>query len=159
MSNAARRDAPPGSYVRHHASRGLAAIVAWASRLGRLNESCFSGACHPYRRADHRGREYLSKEQRRRPAGPAPDGSLLQTPGEHNRRRGRGFGTETRSARTSRMDTIPTNLDLTPTQRAALGRAALEWVLGWFAQATTERRLYPQVTAAGLEQTLGDAFP
>src|SRR4051812_9934331 len=66
---------------------------------------------------------------------------------------------ETGSARTSRMDTMATDLDLTPAQREAVGRAALEWVLGWFAQATTERRLYPQVTALGLEQTLRGAFP
>ena len=53
---------------------------------------------------------------------------------------------------------MTTELDLTPEQREAVGRAALDWVLRWF-DGTTERRLYPDVTAEGLERTLRGAFP
>ena len=53
---------------------------------------------------------------------------------------------------------MTTELDLTPEQRETVGRAALDWVLRWFDR-TTERRLYPDVTAEGLEGTLRGAFP
>ena len=53
---------------------------------------------------------------------------------------------------------MTTELDLTPEQRETVGRAALDWVLRWFDR-TTERRLYPDVTAKGLEGTLRGAFP
>src|SRR5918995_5294931 len=36
MSNAARRDAPPGNYVTHHVSRGLATLTS-GERLGDLS--------------------------------------------------------------------------------------------------------------------------
>ena len=51
-----------------------------------------------------------------------------------------------------------TNLDLTPSQREVLGRAALEWVLHWFDR-STDRHVYPEVTAESLEQALRSALP
>jgi len=53
---------------------------------------------------------------------------------------------------------MDTDLDLTPDQRDALGRAALEWVQRWFAR-DDERPLYPQVTAAGLDEALRRPLP
>jgi aromatic-L-amino-acid/L-tryptophan decarboxylase len=53
---------------------------------------------------------------------------------------------------------MTTDLDFTPAQREALGRAALEWVLRWFDR-TAERPLYPTVTAPGLEHALRGDFP
>jgi len=49
-------------------------------------------------------------------------------------------------------------LDLTPDQREQLGRAALDWVLDWFARTGT-RRLYPHVSADQLEQAFAERVP
>ena len=51
----------------------------------------------------------------------------------------------------------PTSI-LTPSQREAVGRAALEWVLRWFDR-STERRLYPAVTAEAVAHALGAGLP
>ena len=48
--------------------------------------------------------------------------------------------------------------DLTASEREALGRAALDWVLRWF-DCSGERRLYPVVTAERLVELLGGALP
>lgn len=50
------------------------------------------------------------------------------------------------------------SFDLTPEERAALGRAALEWVLAWFND-TGERPLYPSMTAAELERAAASPIP
>ncbi len=50
------------------------------------------------------------------------------------------------------------DLDLTASEREALGRAALDWVLQWFDR-SGERRLYPEVTAERLVEVLGGALP
>ena len=49
-------------------------------------------------------------------------------------------------------------LDLTPAARAALGRAALDWVLDYFA-AQSDLRIYPAVSAADLTAALEAALP
>jgi aromatic-L-amino-acid/L-tryptophan decarboxylase len=48
--------------------------------------------------------------------------------------------------------------DLTPDQREQLGRAALDWVLDWFAK-TGSRRLYPDVTAESLDRAVAEPLP
>jgi len=51
-----------------------------------------------------------------------------------------------------------TDLDLTASDRQALGRAALDWVLRWFDR-SADRPLYPAVTADGVTRMLGAALP
>ena len=49
-------------------------------------------------------------------------------------------------------------LDWTPDRREQLGREALAWVLEWFST-IGERRLYPDTSAAALEQRLASPLP
>jgi aromatic-L-amino-acid/L-tryptophan decarboxylase len=50
------------------------------------------------------------------------------------------------------------DLELPAAEREELGRAALEWVLAWFAQ-TGARRLYPDVRAVDLQSMLAESLP
>jgi aromatic-L-amino-acid decarboxylase len=58
----------------------------------------------------------------------------------------------------SRTSQPPDPLESTSDDRAQLGQAALEWVLRWFDE-TGGRRLYPDVSAAALEQSLSGPLP
>lgn len=50
------------------------------------------------------------------------------------------------------------DFDWTPAQREQFGRAALDWVLAWFSE-SGERRLYPAVGAASLDERLSAPLP
>lgn len=56
------------------------------------------------------------------------------------------------------MSEAPDTFELTADRREQLGRAALEWVLTWFAE-TGERRLYPDVSAADLDRAFSEPLP